>query len=760
MRSEMSSLAAVTALLDQGRAAQRAGQTQQAAQVYRRIVETDPSHVGAWHSLGQALQTLGEHAEAVAAYQSALRLRAGSVDVVFNLATAFADLGRRGEAEATYRQVLELAPRHAEAHINLAVIRAEQGDVGQAVELLRHAVRLRPDIARAHQNLGVAHCQLGQFDEAERCLREALRLQPGYADAWYNLGSVLGNLGRPEESIASYRCALEQRPEHHGACNNLGLALSQSRPGEALVLLQHAIRLRPGAVESHNNLGLAFAALGRFAEAEAAYHEALRLDPRHVEAHNNLGNACKEQGRFEEAFACYGLALALNPESASTQHNRALALLQSGDYEQGWAAYEWRWRRKNQKGRSFRQPRWQGQPLEGKSILLWCEQGLGDTIQFIRCARLVKERGGRVLVECPGCLVPLLSSCAGIDQFVAEGAALPEFDVQCPLMSLPGVLGTTLSTVPGEVPYLHAEAERLRHWQARLKALSCFKFGVVWQGNPQFQWDRFRSIPLRALAPLAEVPGVRLINLQKGPGKEQLRGNGFAVTELVDELDENGGAFLDTAAIMTGLDLVVTSDTATAHLAGALGVPVWVALSAVADWRWLRDRDDTPWYPSMRLFRQTELGAWGPVFTRMAEQLQCLAAAGDRDSLIQIEVSPGELLDRLTILQIKSERIAVVEKRARALAELAQLQRIREQRLPILEELARLEAELKHVNLAIWEVEDEVRLCERNEDFGERFVALARSVYRNNDKRAALKKQVNALLGSPLDEQKSHPAYG
>jgi hypothetical protein len=251
------------------------------------------------------------------------------------------------------------------------------------------------------------------------------------------------------------------------------------------------------------------------------------------------------------------------------------------------------------------------------------EQGLGDMIQFIRYAPLVK--GGRVVVECPGTLVPLFSSCPGIDRLVAEGDALPEYDVHLPLLSLPHRLGTTLATVPADVPYLAAPAERIERWRAAVAAVEGFKVGVVWQGNRLYQWDRHRSVPLAAFAPLARLPGVRLVSLQKGHGTEQLReaGRGFPVTELAGEMDE-GGVFLDTAAVMKHLDLVVAADTAVAHLAGALGVPVWLALSAISDWRWLTKREDSPWYPTMRLFRQTTLGEWGSVFGRMADEVRSL----------------------------------------------------------------------------------------------------------------------------------------
>jgi hypothetical protein len=318
------------------------------------------------------------------------------------------------------------------------------------------------------------------------------------------------------------------------------------------------------------------------------------------------------------------------------------------------------------------------------------------------------------------------------------------------------LLGTTLETVPAGAPYLSAEPGRVEKWKARLDGLPGFKVGVVWQGNPHFSWDCWRSIPLAALAPLAAVEGVRLVSLQKGPGAEQVRElkGRFAVEEL-DGLDAEGGAFLDTAAVMKCLDLVVTADTAAAHLAGALGAPAWVALSATADWRWLVGREDTPWYPTLRLFRQAAIGDWGGVFLRMAGELRRLTA-GRPTALPRVPLSPGDLLDRIGILEIKVERFTDAGRRAQARAELAALREARDAAVPASDELTRLTADLKAVNEALWEVEDELRRCERGEDFGPRFVGLARSVYRRNDERAALKRRINELLGAPFGDQKEY----
>jgi Flp pilus assembly protein TadD len=495
------------------------------------------------------------------------------------------------------------------------------------VSNLQAAVHFLPQSAQAHYNLGVALAQQQKLDEAAACLRQAIHVQPSYPPPHYGLGNVLVSQGKRPEAIPCYREAIRLKPDFAGAYNNLGLALAEERRlAEAVVVLRQAVRLRPQAAESHNNLGMVLAELGRFAEAESCYHEALRLAPGYADAHNNLGSTYKEQGRTQEALASYDLALLFQPNGSGARWNRALAWLSAGDFEHGWPEYEWRWNRPKTPPRRLPQPRWDGGSLAGKTLLIYVEQGLGDTFQFIRYAPLVKAQGATVLVECPAFLHPLLSRCQGIDRLLAEGSPLPEFDCHTPLLSLPHILRTNWATLPAEVPYLFADPERVGRWAEELRPLEGFKVGIAWQGNRHHQWDHFRSFPADHFAALAQVPDVRLVSLQKGPAAEQLRRlvKRFAVTEVDSEKDAPTAAFMDTAAIMKNLDLVVTADTSLAHLAGGLGVPVWLPLSAVSDWRWLLKREDSPWYPTMRLFRQKTLGDWDGVFRRMAAALRKL----------------------------------------------------------------------------------------------------------------------------------------
>jgi Flp pilus assembly protein TadD len=448
-------------------------------------------------------------------------------------------------------------------------------------------------------------------------LRRALALKPDHAEAQNALGIALKNLGRLDEAIACFQQLLQRKPDYAVAHNNLGNALrKQEKLEAAAACYRRAIELQPDYAPAHNNLGLTWKDLGDPDRAVACCRRALELMPGYVEAYNNLGNALTYQGKLEEAVACYEHALQRKPDDADAHFNRSLVWLRRGDFDRGWPEYEWRWRMKEYRPPPFRQPLWDGRPAQGQTILLDAEQGFGDTLQFIRYASLVKERGATVLVQCPRPLLRLLASCLGVDEAIGQGEDLPAFDLHAPLLSLPGIFRTSLERIPAEVPYLFADPGLVERWRAELGPIAGRKIGIFWQGTTT---DPARIIPLGCYESLAGLPGVRLVSLQKGSGVEQLPGlaGRFPVVEVGSRLDD----FMDTAAVLRNLDLVIACDTAVAHLAGALGIGVWVALPFAADWRWLLDRSDSPWYPTMRLFRQKRRGDWAGVFQEIRAAL-------------------------------------------------------------------------------------------------------------------------------------------
>jgi hypothetical protein len=356
--------------------------------------------------------------------------------------------------------------------------------------------------------------------------------------------------------------------------------------------------------------------------ARECYEAVLQLKPHAVKGYTNIGTVLYREERWAEAICWYNKAIALSPDFAYARFARACVWLRQGNFEQGWPEYEWRWRCADAPRCRFMQPQWDGSPLAGRTILLHAKGGLGDALHFIRYAPLVKERGGTVIVECLGRVAPLLADWPSIDRLVVTGTALPPFDVQASLMSLPGILETTLATVPAEVPYIRVDTERVAYWRQELERWPGWKVGIVWQGDRRHRHDRRRSVPLALFRRLAQIPGVQLVSLQHGPGTEQLAALDppFALLDLGSRFETESLA--DAAGAMMSLDLVIAIDSGLAHLAGALGRPVWTLVYTSPDFRWLLNREDSPRYPTMRLFRQTEAGQWGQVFERVAEKLR------------------------------------------------------------------------------------------------------------------------------------------
>lgn len=697
-------------------------------------------------TLGWQCYQAGNLMEAEQAYRGAVQSDAGNAQAWCMLGIVCRARGDLVQAAASYREAVRLLPDFVEAHNNLGNVLVLQGELTEAVACYGRVLRLRPGFVEAHNNLGAALRHLGRLAEAVDCYREALRLRPDYADAHNNLGDALSQIGRTDEAVAHYREAIRLRPDFAGAYNNLGSALRhQGQFSEALDCYRQALRLVPHSADAHYNLGSLFMQQGGLEEAVASYREAIRLKPDYAEAHFHLGQALRAQGHPEEALAVYQRLLQIRPDNPEAHLSRALTWLLLGDYEHGWPEYEWRLQCKGFYRPPLPQPRWDGSPLHGRTILLHAEQGLGDTLQFVRYAPLVKERGGTVILACPKTLLRLLAGCPGIDRLLAADADPPPFDVHAALPSLPSLFGTSLANVPAPLPYLFADPALSEQWRRELAAYSGFKVGIAWQGNPKYLADRYRSFPLVDFEPLARVPGVHLFSLQKAPGAEQLQAAlPFPVHDLGPRLDEVTGPFMDTAAVMKNLDLVITVDTALAHLAGALGVSAWVVLSSASDSRWMLERDNSPWYPTLRLFRQQAWGGGDRVFARVAAALRERVAALAGPLMMDIDV--GELIDRITILEIKRDRLSDPEELRDVRRELGLMAAARAEAVPPSDELCRLTAELKATNEMLWQAKDDLRLCEQTGDFGPRFVELARSVYQTNNQRAALKHRINDQL--------------
>jgi tetratricopeptide (TPR) repeat protein len=508
--------------------------------------------------------------------------RKHAVDAYFQSGVRLHGAGRLQEAEQVYRQVLAAMPGHADCLHMLGVIAAQCGQPQAALDCIDQAIAIRPSNAMYHVNRAGALLALRRLDEAVAAGREAVRLKRNCAEAYQVMAHALSDLGRPEEALAAYRDALRHKPELPDLYNNIGLALRQA---------------------------------GRLDEAVVALRQGVKHAPRDAAAQGNLAGVLKELARPAEAEDCYRAALRLHPDDPVLHANLAIVLLLAGKFAEGWAEYEWRFRAGAARVPPCSQPRWNGEDLADRTLLIRAEQGMGDTIQFCRYMPMAAARG-RVLLEVQPGLRHLMRDTA--TRIIEVGQTPPPFDVWCPLLSLPHLFGMQAPAPP----YLAADDDRVTAWRDRIGTHGR-RIGIAWQGNPTAGAERGRSIPLREFLPLAQVPGVRLISLQKYHGLEQLATvpEGLRIETLGDDFDAGPDAFIDTAAVMQCLDMVITSDTSVAHLAGALGRPVWVALQHVPDWRWLLDGEDCLWYPTMRLFRQPQRGDWGGVFARMAAQL-------------------------------------------------------------------------------------------------------------------------------------------
>ncbi len=569
---------------------------------------------------------------------------------------------RRGEfekAETGYRAVLRAQPKHFDAMQLLGALLHARGRNREAGTLLRRAVAINPNFAAAHNNLGNVVHALGQPQESLAHFDRAIALDPGFADAFNNRANVLSDLGRRADALADYDRALERNPHHSNALQrSAGILADIGRFEDALARNRRAMEVSPPSAEMFRRSGNVLLRLGRPGEALENFGKALGLDPAHKraaigrsaaleeldrpqEALENLDRALavrpgdvdllynkatvlKLLKRIDEACEVYANALAIAPDDPDANTNFAMTLLLKGDFAAGWRAYEYRW---GQAGRGAHRPdlplpAWSGEALAGRSIVVYAEQGLGDLVQFVRYLPLLQARGAKVALLADRHMHALLRTAFPQVELCSDVSQAGRFDFQCALTSLPLHFDTSLETIPSAVPYLKADAEKITHWRRRIGA-DGFKVGICWQGNPSASVDVRRSMPLAQFAALASVPGTRLISLQKKDGLEQLERLDAAMKleTLGENFDSGQDSFIDTMAVMECVDLVVSPDTSIAHVAGALARPVWVALKHVPDWRWMLGRDDSPWYPTMRLFRQDKPGDWSGVFERMRREL-------------------------------------------------------------------------------------------------------------------------------------------
>ena len=599
-RAESPAAVALRAKFNQGMALHQQGRLAEAERIYAEVLGQQPNHFDALHLLGVIALQARQTERGIDLIRKAIRQNAKVAGAHSNLANALMDVKRPEEALASYDRAITLNPDYAEAYNNrgnaLLVLKRPEG----ALASYDKAIALKADYAEAYNNRGIALGSLRRIEDALASYDKAIALKADYAEAYYNRGIALGELHRPDRAFASY---------------------------------DKAIALKPDYADAYYNRGNVLGDLERPEDAIASYDQAIALKPTYAEVYNSRGNALVGLKRPEEALVSYDKAIELKPGYAEAYWNQSLCLLLMGNFEQGWRQYEWRKRRnKPIAARSYSQPLWLGdENIAGKTLFIYSEQGLGDTIQFCRYVKLVADRGAQVILEAPKPLMGVLTDLPGVAKLTEpESASLP-FDYQCPLMSLPLAFKTTLSSIPVTIPYLKSNADKLRFWKERLGERNRLRVGLVWSGGfrpdqPEL-WsvNTRRNIPLAKLATLRH-PDIEFYSLQKGESAESelaelMRRNwdGPRMVDLTKELNE----FSDTAALVESMDLVISVDTSTAHLAGALGKPVWILNRFDTCWRWLLDRSDSPWYPTAKLYRQQKAGHWDDLVQQIKSDLMC-----------------------------------------------------------------------------------------------------------------------------------------
>jgi tetratricopeptide (TPR) repeat protein len=645
--------------IERARALHQQGQLEAATTLYREILAAHPDNAEGHYRQANVLKDLGQLQAALAGYDRAIALKPDYAHAFCNRAVLLGLMQQLPEALASYDRAIELDPTDALAHCNRGALLIALGRKEAALASFDNAIAQRADFYPAHFSRGALLQERKDWAASLESYDRAIALNPGDAVTHYNRGTVLKELGKWDAALPSYDRAIALNEAFFRAHTSRAEVLEQvNQLSAALDSYDRAIELNPRDASTHNNRGIVLQKMGQFTAALAGYDQAIAAKPGYAEAYFNRGTVLKELGGLEAALASYERAIAARPDyadayinrgtvlgamgllkesiasyrqailiepaSAEAYYNLALGLLKAGDLKTGWINHEWRWRAQTgpifKEKRDFSQPLWLGTDvIAGKTILLYGEQGLGDSLQFCRYAEMVAKLGARVVLEVPPRLVSLCTTLRGVARVIPYGDPLPDFDFQCPLMSLPLAFGTTLETIPATTGYVSSDAHRVATWQMQLGAKMKPRIGLTWSGNRVSGTNRKRHFPLLKLTPYLS-DDFQYICLQTDiPEADQKT---LAENPLIVHFSEGPGDFGATAALCECLDLVISVDTSIAHLSGALGRKTWVLLAFDADWRWLTDRDDSPWYPTMRLFRQKSAGDWNEVFERVAAELR------------------------------------------------------------------------------------------------------------------------------------------
>jgi Flp pilus assembly protein TadD len=590
---------------------------------FRLALKLRPDFVEAHNNLGNALGALGRFDEAISSYDRALALKPDYAQGCSNLGKALLSQGKLEDARASIERALSLSPGHAGTYSTLGAVLRAMGKLEEARACLEQAIALDPRNAEAYNNLSNVLQEQNDPTGAKACLMRAIQLKPDYAVAYHNLGTALREEGNLCDARACFDKALALKPDSAEVLYSIARLLrDQGDLEEAKNCLLRTLQLKPDHAEARGDLGKLLFDQGDLEAARAQLEQTLAVKPACVEALTTLGALLNDRGDAEGATTALERAIALRPDFALAQWNLALVQLREGNYSAGWCNFEGRCRIREITPRTFPQPLWRGEPLKGAAILLQAEQGLGDSLQFLRYIPMVKAAGGFVILSIQERLRRLAGQIPEVDVLAISGDPLPRFDLYCPLMSLPLAFATTVASIPARVPYLAAPAEAQQKAAELPWPAEGLRVGLVWAGAPGHTRDRFRSMDLADLASLFDIPGVTFFSVQLGQAAEQQGSVRVPIIDLAPTIVD----MADTAALLAHLDLLISVDTSVVHLAGALARPAWLLLPFSPDWRWLRNREDTPWYPTVRLFRQPSAGDWRSVVARVAVELARVAA--------------------------------------------------------------------------------------------------------------------------------------